>query len=454
MTETELSIETMSRSGAAAVQTVYASFGLGAQEYALDVKYVSEVVNLPSSVAPMPLAPDFLLGIFNLRGAIIPMLDARRLLGAGALEAPASDAKVVVVEHCGVRLGLLVDKTGRVLRPRAEEQVVFTYEDSSPHRVVKGVLKIGDALIRVLDLDRLITLEDVPHGMSNMAGVGRAKLQRRRCIIFRVGQMRLAFPINGIDEIVLALGQARVGMLVDAVESIEAYADDELLYVPAVSQHKASMFLGCLDLGERGHVLVLDSAGVLDNHELARITGNFSTLFTAKEETAVRRQRVEQRQPFLWFTARDAFALPMPAVREIIDCSSELIAMPGAADYVAGMVDLRGTLVTVIDVRAFYRLDGGDSAPVQPELRRIVILDQGDMLLGLLVDSVQSIARVDAADRIPVPHLMRNSMPEAQRKDVTEIIHVTADEQTVHLRVLDPARIFAAVSAPLLEAHV
>lgn len=408
----------MSRSGAAAVQTVYASFGLGAQEYALDVKYVSEVVNLPSSVAPMPLAPDFLLGIFNLRGAIIPMLDARRLLGAGALEAPASDAKVVVVEHCGVRLGLLVDKTGRVLRPRAEEQVVFTYEDSSPHRVVKGVLKIGDALIRVLDLDRLITLEDVPHGMSNMAGVGRAKLQRRRCIIFRVGQMRLAFPINGIDEIVLAaglepspvhdglcagvlhirgqvvpvvqfaqvlrtgsaadatdpdarvivlaLGQARVGMLVDAVESIEAYADDELLYVPAVSQHKASMFLGCLDLGERGHVLVLDSAGVLDNHELARITGNFSTLFTAKEETAVRRQRVEQRQPFLWFTARDAFALPMPAVREIIDCSSELIAMPGAADYVAGMVDLRGTLVTVIDVRAFYRLDGGIRLPCSP----------------------------------------------------------------------------------------
>ena len=236
--------------------------------------------------------------------------------------------------------------------------------------------------------------------------------------------------------------------------AIEAYADDELMYVPAVSRHKASMFLGCLDLGERGHVLVLDAAGVLDDQELARITGNFSTLFTAREDAAGRRRRVEQLQPFLWFTARDAFALPMPSVREIIDCSGELIAMPGAADYVAGMVDLRGTLVTVVDVRAFYGLDGGDSAPTHPELRRIVILDQGDTLMGLLVDSVQSIARVGAADRIPVPHLMRNSMPEAPRQDVAEIIHVSADEKSVHLRVLDPARIFAAVSGPLLEAHV
>ncbi len=55
----------------------------------------------------------------------------------------------------------------------------------------------------------------------------------------------------------------------------------------------------------------------------------------------------------------------------------------------------------------------------------------------------------DAADRIPVPLLMRNSMPEAQRKDVCEIIQVAAsDEPPVHIRVLDPARIFASIATP------
>src|SRR5690606_33040601 len=121
----------------------------------------------------------------------------------------------------------------------------------------------------------------------------------------------------------------------------------------------------------------------------------------------------EQRRPYLWFRARDAFALPMPAVREIIDCSAELIAMPGSPSFVAGMVNLRGQLVTVIDVRAFYELDDAAVDTVQQALRRIVVLDQGDMLLGLLVDSVESIARIDAADRMPVPHLMRNAMPMA-----------------------------------------
>lgn len=497
--ETELSTDTMLRTRAAAAQPVYASFALGTEEYALDVRHVNEVVNLPPAITPMPLAPDFVAGIFNLRGAIIPVLDARRLLAVEGL-APAAGAKVVVVEHLGVRLGLMVDETGRVLRPRTEEQTLFAYEDNSAHRVVAGVLKIGDSLVRMLDLDRLVALENVPHAHTGSAGATRAKLQRRRCIIFRVGHTQLAFAIGGIDEIVLAcgiapspiqedlcegvmhirgrvvpvvrfaevlrggtvvdpsspnarvivlaLGAARVGLLVDSVESIDAYADDELMHVPVLSRHKASMFAGCLDLGERGHVFLLDSTTVLDNEELGRVTGNFSRLFADDDDAARQgRRRSEQRQPYLWFSARDAFALPMPAVREIIDCSAELIAMPGAPAFVAGMVNLRGRLVTVVDVRTFYDLNDSDAPAPQAALRKIVVLDQSETLLGLLVDAVESIARVDAADRIAVPGLMRNAMPPAMREDVSEIIQVAAaTEKPVHIRVLDPKRIFASLS--------
>lgn len=494
-----MNTDTMPRSRAAAKQRVYASFNLGAEEYALDVCHVSEVVNLPSAITPMPLAPDFVAGVFNLRGAIIPILDARRLLAASG-PVQATNGKVVVVEHAGMRLGLLVDETGRVLRPRPEEQTLFDYEDNSAHRVVAGVLKIGDSLVRILDLDRLVALEDVPHARADDARRARAKLQRRRCIIFRIGHTRLAFAIGGIDEIVrasgiepspiqedlcegimhirsrvvpvvrfaavlrtgttvdperpearvvvLALGESRVGLLVDAVESIEAYADDELMQVPVLTRHKAGMFVGCLDLDERGHVFLLDSARVLDNDELVRVTGNFSRLFSSHDDTARHGRRTEQRRPYLWFTARDAFALPMPAVREIIECRTGFIAMPGAPDFVAGMINVRGHLVTVVDLRAFYGLDKGNTNAAQDALRRIVVLDEGETLLGLLVDSVESIARVEAADRIPVPLLMRNAIPEVQRKDVCEIIQVAADEeQSVHIRVLDPARLFASIAA-------
>ena len=75
---------------AAVVRTVYASFLLGKEEFALDVRHVQEVVKLPTHIVAMPLAPDFCLGIFNLRGIIIPLLSTDRLLGAPRPLAPES----------------------------------------------------------------------------------------------------------------------------------------------------------------------------------------------------------------------------------------------------------------------------------------------------------------------------------------------------------------------------
>ncbi|MDE1929820.1 MAG: chemotaxis protein CheW, partial [Burkholderiales bacterium] len=128
---------------------VYASLLIGADEFALDVRQVQEVVNLPAAVAPMPLAPDFVRGVFNLRGAIVPLLDMRRLLGLGGA-APPAGAKVAIAQHGGVRLGLLFDHTRRVLRPRGDECTLLSYEDGSTRGVVAGVLRIGGDLIRVL----------------------------------------------------------------------------------------------------------------------------------------------------------------------------------------------------------------------------------------------------------------------------------------------------------------
>ena len=56
--------------------------------------------------------------------------------------------------------------------------------------------------------------------------------------------------------------------------------------VPVLTRHKAAMFAGCHDPGERGHLFLLDSVSVLDNEELGRVTGNFSRLFAAEDGAA------------------------------------------------------------------------------------------------------------------------------------------------------------------------
>ena len=485
---------------AAASQPIYASFGLDDEEYAVDVRHVREVVNLPSSLMMMPLSPDFVAGVFNLRGAIIPVLNAKRLLRTHQA-AQQAGSKIVVVDHGGTRLGLIIDATGRVLRPRGEEQTLFGFGDGSTHSVVAGVLKIGSSLVRVLDLERLMALENVPYPQdgSRSGYASRAKARRRKCITFHVGGMQLGFAIDGIQQIMLAtgierspiqeslcagvihigdevvpvvrfstllqvdaatdantadarvitleIGQARVGLLVDAVESIDSYLDEDLMHVPMLTRHKANMFAGCLDFGERGHVFLLSSQGVMDNDELSRVTGNYSQLFGAGEHAAwAAQRRAESRQSFLWFKARDAFALPMREAREIIDGTSGLITMPGAPEFVAGMFNLRGELVTVVDVRAFYHL--GAEPGETPRHRKIVVLDHPELLLGLLVDSVESILHVAPADKIPVPTLLRNAMPPAVREDVREIIQAgEQSERAVHILVLDAERVIAAIAA-------
>lgn len=495
--------------GPAQERTIYASFQLGDEEFALDVRHVQEVLNLPAAIVAMPLGPDFSLGIFNLRGTIIPLLGMDRLLGSQRPTRP--DAKVVIVHHRGIRLGLTCDDTCRVLRPQGDELTLFAYEDRSSHGVVAGVLKLADALVRVLDLNRLITLENVPHPQDALStnAVVKAKLARKKCITFTVGAVRMAFPIGRIHEIVLVkglepspvkdplcegvmhirqnvvpvvrfasllgcdahaeqgtadeqvivleVGQTHIGLLIDTVESIDTYTDDQVMTVPVLSSRRAGMFAGCIDFGERGHVFLLDDQGVFESGDVSRITGQHSALFTTGKQTTLLSQRsVASRVPFLRFKTGNGqeFALPMCEVREIVDCSSGIIDIPGAPDHISGMLNVRGKLVTVVDVRQFYHLSADPQAASAGD--KVLVLDRGDTLIGLRVDAIESVSHVYPEDRLPVPQIMRCSLTAAIRNDVSEVIQVhDRGEQKVCLLVLEVARVLAAVTAEEDEpAHV
>lgn len=487
---------------AAVVRTVYASFLLGKEEFALDVRHVQEVVKLPTHIVAMPLAPDFCLGIFNLRGIIIPLLSTDRLLGTPRPLAPES--KVVIIHHLGIHLGLTCDDTCHVLRPRGDELTLFAYEDQSTHRVVAGVLKLGPALVRVLDLERLIRLENIPHPENTASAHAaiKARLARRKAITFRTGGIAMAFPMGSIHEIVRAHGidaspvqdplcsgvlhirqhivpvvqfagllglsvtpigddspeaaerrvvvlkiaRSYIGLLVDSVDSIEVYTDDQVMPVPVLSRQRAAMFAGCIDFGARGHVFLLDAAGVFALDEIDRITGQHSALFVETESVQVRQHRAASRMSFLWFKAGTAFALPMREVREIVHCPPDLIPVPGAPQHISGMFNLRGQLVTVVDVRYFYQLGGAVLLPSAED--KILVIDYGDALIGLRVDSVESILHIYPEDKFPVPQVLRGALAPAIRNDVREVVRVPdSGERPVHLLVLDLARVLAQVAA-------
>ncbi len=90
-----------------------AAFRVGSSVYALDVAHVREVVRW-QSVTPLPKAPRLIEGVIDLRGAVVPVVDLGRVLGAGAVVAGPT-ARIAIVESDGLVMGLAIDAALEVM---------------------------------------------------------------------------------------------------------------------------------------------------------------------------------------------------------------------------------------------------------------------------------------------------------------------------------------------------
>jgi len=135
-----------------------ATFYLAREEYGVDVKQVQEIRRV-AEITSVPRAPEFVRGVINLRGRILPVLDLRRRLGLGEVVVERA-SRIVVVRVKERLLGLLVDGASQVLKipvsqvEPAPEEVVQKGGD-----YIRGVAKLADRLIILVDLERLLAQE-------------------------------------------------------------------------------------------------------------------------------------------------------------------------------------------------------------------------------------------------------------------------------------------------------
>jgi purine-binding chemotaxis protein CheW len=140
-----------------------ATFVLAREEYGVDVRQVQEIRRV-TEITSVPRAPEFVRGVINLRGRILPVLDLRRRLGLGEVSVSRA-SRIVVVHLKGRLLGLLVDGASQVLKvpvsnvEPAPEEVVQKGGD-----YIRGVAKLADRLIVLVDLERLLAHELTAQG--------------------------------------------------------------------------------------------------------------------------------------------------------------------------------------------------------------------------------------------------------------------------------------------------
>ena len=131
------------------------TFRVEGETYALDVLRVREVLR-SAEVVPVPGAPDSVLGIINLRGSIVPVIDARVRLGlpVACTEAPS---RVLVMESDRQPVGLRVDSVAEVMRLRPEEfEPTPAVGQGQKAPFVRGVARGDDGFIVLVDVDKLL----------------------------------------------------------------------------------------------------------------------------------------------------------------------------------------------------------------------------------------------------------------------------------------------------------
>jgi purine-binding chemotaxis protein CheW len=136
--------------------TQVVSFKLGSEEYGVDIAQVQEI-NRMVAVTHVPRAPQFMEGVINLRGQLIPIIDLRSRFGMPRAE-HTKNTRIVVTEIGAKRVGMVVDSVSEVLRLPVEHiepaPEMITGVDTE---YIRGVGKIEDRLIILLDLAKIIS---------------------------------------------------------------------------------------------------------------------------------------------------------------------------------------------------------------------------------------------------------------------------------------------------------
>lgn len=130
-------------------------FELHKEHYGVDIAAVEAIIKL-QAITTIPCAPSYVLGVTNLRGKVLPVIDLRRRFGFPSVEATA-DTRIVVVQMGVHVVGVVVDGVSEVLAVDAASVEPPTPVTTTTDSVfIKGIARMDGRLIILLDLDRIV----------------------------------------------------------------------------------------------------------------------------------------------------------------------------------------------------------------------------------------------------------------------------------------------------------
>jgi purine-binding chemotaxis protein CheW len=463
---------------------IFGTFFLAGSEFAIDMADIQEITVPPKKLQTMPLAPEFLCGLFNLRGRILPVVHLRLLLQMQPVAAGEDDIPCMVVLRQGPAcIGVLFDAVGEILRLAPNQIIPVQHknlaEDSRPSPI-KSILtqEGGERVIQVLDLASLLAVRNLPalerRSPERMAdeqfGTQRMRdIRRDKLIGFTVAGCSLALEMKVVlailsnqdkkpsprksplcDSVVMfgkqmlpvvplakllkidptecperivvcKIGDAHIGFEVDQVNSIVPYSTHNVLPIPILDDHRSSVIKGSYTDGEGNQFLVLNEHGTLRGPEVAEISAGHRQLSKERNEEEARAKGPQVS--LLTFRLGKLYGIKLLDVVEVLTAPKHLVRTPSMPPAVLGVLDLRGTPISVVDPRQLLHLEPARA----DEAASILIFLHRGRKIAMRVDSIENILSVPAGQDLELPDIFfREEQPKL--KDTFERgLHVETD---------------------------
>ncbi len=159
-TEVKTEVKTDIKPGREEAILQLVTFSLGGEEFALEILKVQEI-NRMVDITQVPKTPDFVEGVINLRGKVVPVIDLGKRLGLRETE-KTSQSRIMVVEVIGNTVGLIVDSVSEVLRlPAQTVEPAPPFVSSVETEYIMGVGKVEGRLVILLDINKVFSSEEV-----------------------------------------------------------------------------------------------------------------------------------------------------------------------------------------------------------------------------------------------------------------------------------------------------
>jgi len=294
----------------------------------------------------------------------------------------------------------------------AQASVQSEEEDSSDElQLVSFDVDGQEYAIAIEDVQEIVQVPEavihVPRSESHVLGV--MTLRSRLLPLVNLRSM-FALPHRDLDEksriVVLTLGGVSVGVVVDAVSEVLRVSKSGVDALPAMLAREGNLAevtsICRLDNGKR-MVSIVTARNLFGHSAIKEAVSavNESELESDREDTRQDDNLDDDEQVVIFRLDKEEFGAPIASVQEIVRVPEQLIRVPKAPAFVEGVINLRGTVLPVIDLR--LRL--GLKQVERTDRQRIMVFLISDVRTGFIVDQVAEVLRIPRAAIEPAPQL-------------------------------------------------